>query len=299
MLQRTLTRVNQSMSILTILDRISLPGRPDKPNEDAMGEGGSVAFVLDGATGLGDLPLMRGESDAAWVARAAASALSVHAPGFAGDLDSLVYKAATDVERQFRAERQRDDFESFEIPWATLAICGVTSGLINVAFLGDSRLLVRDEHGAVHHFGAPLKYRKGEQALAQKMIAEAKGERLGIESIRASVLPQLRASRAKVNTPEGYWLMGPDPRAAAHVVKSQMRLGAGAMVLMMTDGFYALIEDYKLYDDAGLIKAALGKGLSALGDELREIELNDPMGKKFPRMKTSDDATAMLVRAEG
>jgi hypothetical protein len=286
------------MSALTILDRLCLPGRPDKPNEDAMGEGGAVAFVLDGATGLGDAPLMRADSDAAWVARTAAAALTANAPGFAGDLDSLVYKAAVEVERAFRADRLREDFEPYEIPWATLAICGVTSGLLNLAFLGDSRLLVRDEHGAVHHFGAPLKYRKGEQALAQKMIAEAKGDRLGIESIRASVMPQLRASRAKVNTPEGYWLMGPDPRAAAHVVKSQLRIGAGAMVMLMTDGFYALIEDYKLYDDAGLIKAALGKGLAALGDELREIELNDPMGKKFPRMKTSDDATAMVVRAE-
>jgi hypothetical protein len=286
------------MSALTILDRLSLPGRADKPNEDAMGEGGAIAFVLDGATGLGDEPLMRADSDAAWVARTAAAALAANAPGFAGDLDSLVYKAAVEVERAFRTSRVRETYELFEIPWATLAVCGVTAGVLNLAFLGDSRLLVRDDHGAVHHFGAPLKYRKGEQALAQKMIAEAKGDRLGIESIRASVLPQLRASRARVNTPEGYWLMGPDPRAAAHVVKSQMRIGAGAMVMLMTDGFYALIEDYKLYDDAGLVKAALGKGLAALGDELREIELNDPMGKKFPRMKTSDDATAMLVRAD-
>lgn len=286
------------MSNLTVLDRISLGGRPDKPNEDAMGEGGAVAFVLDGATGLGETPLMRADSDAAWVARTAASALTAHAPGFAGDLDSLVYKAAIDVERAFRAERLRETYEAFEIPWATLAICGVTAGQINLAFLGDSRLLVRDEHGAVHHFGAPLKYRKGEQALAQKMIAGARGNRLGIESIRETVMPQLRASRAKVNTPEGYWLLGPDPRAAAHVVKSQLRIGAGAMVMLMTDGFYALIEDYKIYDDAGLIKAALGKGLKTLGDELREIELNDPLGKRFPRMKTSDDATALLVRVE-
>lgn len=263
-----------------------------------MGEGGSVAFVLDGATGLGDEPLMRADSDAAWVARKAAAALTAHAPGFAGDLDSLVYRAAADIELAFRAERLRDTYEPFEIPWATLAVCGVTAGLLNLAFLGDSRLLVRDEHGQIHHFGAPLKYRKGEQALAQKMIAEASGDRLGIETIRASVMPQLRASRSRVNTPEGYWLLGPDPRAAAHVAKSQLRIGSGAMVMLMTDGFYALIEDYKAYDDAGLIKAALGKGLAILGDELREIELNDPIGKKFPRMKTSDDATAILLRVD-
>jgi hypothetical protein len=286
------------MSSLTVLDRISLPGRPGKPNEDAMGEGGSVAFVLDGATGLGDAPLMPGDSDAAWVSRTAAEALAVHAPGFAGDLDSLVYKATQDVERAFKATRLREAYEAFEIPWATLAMCGVTSGWLNLAFLGDSRLLVRDEAGAVHHFGAPLKYRKGEQALARKMIAGAGGKTLGIDTIRETVMPQLRAARARVNTPEGYWLVGPDPRAAAHVAKTQMRIGAGAMVLLMTDGFYALIEDYGRYDDAGLIRAAVGQGLAALGDELREIEACDPAGERYPRMKASDDATAMLIRAD-
>lgn len=286
------------MSILTVLERVSLPGRTDRPNDDAMGDAGAVAFVLDGATGLGDTPLMPADSDAAWVARTAARALIKNAPGFAGDLDSLVFKAATEIKSDFEAQRLRHAYEPYEIPWATLAICGVTSGLLNLAFLGDSRLLVRDEHGTIHHFGAPLKYRKGEQALAKRMIASSAGKPPGMDAMRSTVMPELRASRARVNTPEGYWLMGPDPRVAAHVSKSQMRIGTGAIVLLMTDGYYALIEDYGVYDDAGLIKAALGKGLAALGDELREIELNDPMGRKFPRMKASDDATAMLLRID-
>jgi serine/threonine protein phosphatase PrpC len=290
------------MSFLTVLDQITLPGRAGKPNEDAMGHAGSVAFVLDGATGLGDEPLMPGDSDAAWVAHNAAAAMIKHAPGFAGDLDSLVYRATADVKAAFDAQRLRAAYEAYEIPWATLAVCGVTAGALNLAFLGDSRLLVRDDKGAVHHFGAPLNYRKSEQKLAKTMIASASagagGNVLGSEEMRRAVLPQLRASRARVNTPEGYWLIGPDPRAAAHVAKSQLRIGAGAMVMLMTDGFYALIEDYRVYDDASLIRAALGKGLNTLGDELREIELNDPKGEKFPRMKASDDATAMLVRID-
>jgi serine/threonine protein phosphatase PrpC len=286
------------MSLLTILDQITLPGRPGKPNEDAMGHAGAAAFVLDGATGLGDHPLMPGDSDAAWVSRMAAEAMTKHAPGFAGDLDSLVYRATTDVKAAFDAQRLRPTYEAYEIPWATLAMCGVTSGALNLAFLGDSRLLVRDDKGAIHHFGAPLNYRKSEQKLAKHMIGAGKGQALGSEELRQSVMPQLRASRARVNTPEGYWLIGPDPRTAAHVAKSQMRIGTGAMVMLMTDGFYALIEDYGVYDDATLIRAALGKGLDTLGDELREIELNDPAGEKFPRMKASDDATAMLVRID-
>ena len=38
------------------------------------------------------------------------------------------------------------------------------------------------------------------------------------------------------------------------------------------------------------------KGLRALGEEVRAIEAGDQDGRKFPRLKKSDDATAVLLR---
>jgi hypothetical protein len=67
-------------------------------------------------------------------------------------------------------------------------------------------------------------------------------------------------------------------------------------VLLCTDGFSALVDRYDAYDAAGLVKAALDKGLQELGRELRAIETADAGGAKHPRFKPSDDATAMLLR---
>ena len=39
---------------LEILDSLSLPGNPAKPNDDAFAFCDTAAVVLDGATGLGD-----------------------------------------------------------------------------------------------------------------------------------------------------------------------------------------------------------------------------------------------------
>jgi hypothetical protein len=69
-------------------------------------------------------------------------------------------------------------------------------------------------------------------------------------------------------------------------------------VLLATDGFYALVEDYKRYGDRELIATAQTIGLATLARELRHIENDDPNGERFPRMKKSDDATALLVRVE-
>ena len=44
------------------------------------------------------------------------------------------------------------------------------------------------------------------------------------------------------------------------------------------------------------MQAARTQGLVALGREVREIEAADPDGKRFPRFKQSDDATALLLK---
>ena len=64
----------------------------------------------------------------------------------------------------------------------------------------------------------------------------------------------------------------------------------------MTDGFSALSDRYRVYDAAGLVRAALEKGLQELGRELRAIEAADATAARHPRFKASDDATALLMR---
>jgi hypothetical protein len=47
-----------------------------------------------------------------------------------------------------------------------------------------------------------------------------------------------------------------------------------------------------------LIATAQTIGLKVLARELRHIEDDDPGGARYPRMKKSDDATALLVKVE-
>ena len=65
-----------------------------------------------------------------------------------------------------------------------------------------------------------------------------------------------------------------------------------------TDGFFALVSDYDAYTTETLMQAAASKGLSALGEELRAIEMGDPEGRRFARFKRHDDATALLLRVD-
>jgi serine/threonine protein phosphatase PrpC len=280
------------MAQITVIEGLSLPGYADRENDDAFGATKAVAFVLDGLTSLADAPVMPGRSDAAWAARTARELLAEHG-GSGTDLSSLATTVARGITARFEAERLREARERYEMPWTTMSLIGVEAGRLNIAYLGDSRILVETADDQVHNFGiGPRSH--FETKLAAKMIAARKGQAPDPKA----VLPELRMARNLVNTPKGAWVLGADVGAVAQLKLASLQLDGPATVLLATDGFYALVEDYGHYGDRELIATAQAIGLTTLGRELRHIEDSDPNGERYPRMKKSDDATALLVRVE-
>jgi hypothetical protein len=102
-------------------------------------------------------------------------------------------------------------------------------------------------------------------------------------------------SRNLVNTGDE-WLFAPDATCASHAKSAETEVAPGITVLLASDGFLALMSDYGRYTPEQLYAAAEAEGLQKLGQELRAIELADSKGFAFPRFKSSDDATALLLR---
>jgi serine/threonine protein phosphatase PrpC len=106
-----------------------------------------------------------------------------------------------------------------------------------------------------------------------------------------------RRHRALMNRPEGYWTTDLSGRGLDHIEIERMSARAGDHFLLMSDGFYRLVDTYRRYTYATLIEEAQ-RGLPQLLRDLREIEDADPECRKYPRLKPRDDATAVLVRVE-
>lgn len=279
---------------ITVLEGLSIGGSAARENEDTLGAVGSIAFVLDGVTSLSETPLMGPKSDAAWASQTARDLFLANGAASGSDLRTLITTVAKGITAKFEAERVRPPRERYELPWTTMSLIGIEAGRLNIAYVGDSRVLVETGDDEVHNFGTNPSRNAFETRLAAKMIAAQKGQPLG----PAAVLPELRAARNTVNTNTGYWLLGADPAVGAHATVTSLALSSPAIVLLATDGFYALVEDYQRYGDRELIATAQTIGLAALARELRHTEDDDPNGERYPRMKKSDDATALLVRVE-
>lgn len=281
------------MTIFALIDSLSIPADPEKPNEDAFGVLDTAAVVLDGATGLCD-PLMPGKSDAAWLARFGVRRLLAHLSD--GDDPGLgIRHAMEDAERSFAALRRRAPAERYENPFASMMLIAAAEASLEARWFGDCAALVKPPGEPVTVLGDTLAKRELEAARVAKLaarhwLAPAAGHN------RPEYLAALRRARNTVNSDTGGWLFGPDPRAADHATRCAVPAPAGTLALLASDGFLALVSDYGRYDAEGLFAAATSSGLEKLGSELRKIEAADAEGRRYPRFKTSDDATAVLLR---
>jgi serine/threonine protein phosphatase PrpC len=271
-----------------MIDSLSLPGDPSKANEDSFTHNERMAVVFDGATGLGD-SLMPGPSDAAWIAQFAGRRLRAHAQE-GDDPAQWLRAAAQDAEKSFKALRRRAPKERYEIPVGSLMQAALIDTTLHFAWFGDCAALLREPTGAVVTIGDTLDVRAKEAARARQA-----SQAPAADGVRAEFLPALRISRNRINKKGGDWLFAPQAACADHAKMTEAPASAGARLLIASDGFFALAADYGRYSADALLSAAEDRGLDALGRELRAIESDDPDGRRYPRYKRSDDATALLL----
>jgi hypothetical protein len=276
-----------------ILDTISIPGDPFKPNDDAFGHAEAAAVVIDGATSLGD-PLMPGDSDAAWLAHFGARRLMAHVRD--GDApDQALRHALEDAKKSFEALRSRAPAEQWEIPFASMAFAVETAGGFDFLWFGDCAGLSWRPDGSVSVLGDSVDSKAQESQRAAKLAKEAGVAPVDAGGKLIQFLPALRKARNRVNTGK-HWAFSPDPRATDFVGRTPVTAPRGSVLLLASDGFLALVTDYGRYTAHTLMQRAMAKGFGILADELREIEDADPQGHKHPRFKKSDDATAVLLK---
>ncbi|RDE04654.1 protein phosphatase 2C domain-containing protein [Sphingomonas aracearum] len=271
---------------LDLLQSLSLCGRNDTPNDDRAGNTARTAWVIDGATDLGPPGLLGDQGGAAWLAATADAGFGLaDAPELAGTCDQVFAHVAA----RYAAERRRAPEAAWELPSAAFAAVQLVGNKLHVAWAADCAVLHRSSAGVRWCTPAP-------DRAAESAAAAALGEGVGALPRTGAVLDDRRAARAR----PGRQVLGIDPSAA----RAAMRLAAvevapGDGLLLMTDGFSALIDAYGVHDAAALFAAAERQGLAALGQQLRDIEEQDADCRRFPRFKRSDDATALWLRIGG
>lgn len=288
------------MTIFTLDTAVTAAG--GKANEDAYGlwpnaDAPRAAWVLDGVTGINDRALLPGPSDAAWFVAQVQSLLPpllAKAPD--QPIEALVAELVDALTAcQDAAWLSPKGADGRETPAASFALLRQIGDTIEIARLGDCLILLERTDSAIQLLD-DLVLGEIEAALKVKIIAMRS---LGISDdtiIRHEMMPDLRAVRQRRNIIGGYGVLAADRACLPLLQVDRFPAIALKHVLMMSDGYYRLVDVYGALSDRHLLHRTAAEGADALLQELRSIEARDPTGATHPRLKMADDATALLLR---
>jgi len=286
---------------LTLLGAVTAPG--SRTNEDACatwsGLNAQAAWVLDGVTGINEQALLPGPTDAAWFVTQAQEILPrLLASGAEQPIHSLLSKLVADLAAvQSRSWLDGMSEQHGETPAASFALVRRMDADIEIARLGDCPVLLEMQDGRVLLLDDPVLTDIELNLKRQILALRARGVH-DASSIFQEMLPSLRATRRRRNQPDGYGVLCADDACLNLLQLDRLPAKDIRHLLLLSDGYYRLVDVYDRYDDSGLLHATIRRGPPEMLAELRAIEADDPMGDRHPRLKMADDATALLLAVD-
>lgn len=285
---------------LTFIDAVNVPsGTGTGDDRYGFDEGAGTAWVVDGATDVGterlfpdyladaDAPVMGWESDAAWYADRLSERLT-RPPSPQDSAKTYLERVIADIAARAQSEAVRpiENEPRHNLPSAGGIWLRRMDDSLEFAALGDCVAIVRT--GGQTQFVGNLDLIKAEHALNRKQLAEPAGKAGGYASARET--------RGRMNTESAHWVFSLHPEAAARADVTKVQMRGETQILLMSDGFFRLVEPYGLYDIDSLMDRALeDDSLPDLAAQLRAAEQNPEDDARIGRLKTSDDACAVLV----
>jgi hypothetical protein len=273
----------------------SLPGHGDH-NEDLIAifqkEGLTDIIVLDGASSVADEDFIdRDAGDVVWFVRRFAASLAPTISASRSQEES-VQLALGQLRSEFDARTRGVAVPLHAWPIAAMSWVRIWeeggSVTLEAYCLGDCKTMLRVPGHGVLDLDP---YVNPQEGIVQGEIA-----RLAQEGVidpatrRERLLPMLRARREFQNTTDAPMALVLQPNGPLQARTRTVQADPGAMLLMMTDGFYRLVDMYALYTDEQLADACATRGLNALVQELRAVE--NALATTVS-VKSSDDATAV------
>lgn len=276
-------------------ETISKGGKP--VNEDVVYGSPNYWWILDGATGLNTKNLTTGKSDAQWYVKKWDEYLKLNLKDLERPLTQIVSDGIDRVKDAFYKECGLSNIEKIEKPSSTIALIRKVENRIEYFLLGDCTLLVKDTNGQVNRIKDNSIEKFDTAAInAMKKNIEIKG--MSFQQARKDVNDILIKNRMLKNTYEGYWILEFEKEAVKHSVYGSIDIKELSSMLVMSDGYAAVCDLYKYFDEDELIYNIEKKGIEYIYNVIRKIEEEDYECKKYLRFKKGDDASAIFAKFE-
>jgi hypothetical protein len=264
----------------------TLPGAADKANEDFACADRTTAVVVDGVTERTGTGCVHGT---AWFAEQLARGVlgTDHVASLSEALRHAIIRTAG-------LHSDTCDLSDPATPCGAIGIVRVgRDGRLRYLALGDVSIVLANDQ--VQRVVTDERVER----TAQKLRAEAGRLPSGSAARTAALIRMKRAEIAARNQSGGYWVAGADPSAADHAITGEVAVADVHRVALLSDGAARAVEPFRLTGWPGVLDLLATRGPSELLACVRAAERADPDAMRWPRTKTSDDATAVYCDGLG
>ncbi|MDC7682370.1 protein phosphatase 2C domain-containing protein [Asticcacaulis sp. BYS171W] len=261
--------------------------RGSPQNEDMIGHSADAVWLLDGATSLG--PSRFDVSEARWLVEKVSAALETASGTIEDRLRSVIAAVRAEYETFGPVAA-----EAYAMPSAGLCWVRQDGDRLEIATLGDVKAWLIAPDGVRRVLGGGVLEALDAQSLEVLQHVQAERGPMDLKTARVWLDPVLRDKRALMNTEAGYWVLSLDPACLKGLEITRISVAEVTHILMATDGFYDLWKTYGVPFDEVFSDLLVGEG-AVLTERLRAIERADPDGVTYPRFKTHDDASFVLI----
>jgi hypothetical protein len=260
-------------------------------NEDTFGSTTRAAWVIDGVTGLFSVRV-DGCSAPRWFARTFSDALTSaiehrqHAP----TLD-LINGSLGECLRSWNDKGLRDA----PYPAATFAMVRLINDQVELTSVGDCSIRFDSGNGRVAFSGDRSVEPFERKTLEQLQHLQSKYPLRPHSEIVEKLKTTMSSNRQYLNKVNGYNALTLCQILERNIVTDHIEAWHDRELLLTTDGFSRYTDLLQIGSEQAFWDAASSRPLKDLLKNIRAAENQDGECRRYPRVKISDDATALRV----
>ncbi|MEU5538929.1 hypothetical protein [Streptomyces sp. NPDC020362] len=266
--------------------RVAIDTQPGgaAPNEDWVAGTPTLAVVLDGLSTAGlDTGCRHG------------------VPWYVAHLGSQLVAQLTDPETSLAAGLERAleqvaalhpecDLGNPGTPSATVAVLRQREGFLDHLVLADSPVVLEGHQD----FTVITDLRVDDVLPALR--AEVEQYETHTAEHKAALQRFVTAQRQTRNTSAGYWVAAAGPEAADHALVGSTPTDDVLAAAVLSDGASRLVTEYGMATWREVFTMLRTDGPRDLINAVRKVEAMDPTGRRWPRYKPGDDASAAFCQ---
>ncbi|MEU5078135.1 MULTISPECIES: protein phosphatase 2C domain-containing protein [Streptomyces] len=254
------------------------------PNEDWAAGTPSLAVVLDGLSTAGlDTGCRHGVP---WYVAHLGSRLVATL----ADPDRSLTDGLASALEQVAALHPECDLGNPGTPSATVAVLRQRDETLDHLVLADSPIVLE------RHDGLTVLTDLRVDEVLPELRAEVEQHETHTVEHQAALRRFVSAQRQTRNTPSGYWVAAASPEAAEHALVGSSSVKDVRAAAVLSDGVSRLVTEYAMATWSEVFAMLRKGGPRELIDTVRKVEATDPTGRRWPRYKSGDDATAVFCQ---